>query len=245
MDVQELIERAAGEPSRVSRLSGVSRATIHRLHRGESEPSLATLRELAAAIGLQVRVSVTPSGDPYAGLAARTILDPELDEFPDPKVQLWLQRFERYGLSGDLPERLAAAAGTLSAPQHSEGAIFFAPSRRLEHVNVPALLASAGGSNSVVSGCAAAACMLGREVLGASVLWTHDTEAAALGLGDTLTRSDRFQPAGVVVAHAPEELALGAFEDRGVKYASPVQVVLDLHGLGMSGTAAAIVEGWG
>ncbi|MHA3722736.1 helix-turn-helix transcriptional regulator [Leucobacter sp. HY1910] len=244
MDVQDLLELAAKHPTATSRRSGVSRATINRLRKGDGEPSLGTLSELAAALGLAVEVRVNPSGDPYAAIAARVLLDPEMDAVVRPAVLKWLKRFERYGIAKD-PEHLVETAGRLSAPQHHPDARFFAPRRGLDSFALGVNAASAGGSDSVVSGAPAAALLLDREVRGATILWSTDPDGASEAMRQTLVETSRFQPAGVVIAPAPRETLIDPLVVQQQRFASPIQTVLDLHGLGMVHLAREITKEWG
>lgn len=242
MNVADFLELAASKPSQVSRMSGVSRATINRLHKGIGKPSLDTLEELAASLGYEVRIKVVPSGDPYAAIAARVLLDPMMPESTNPKVTKWLERFDRYGLTD--PTEIVSAAGKRAAPQHHADAVFFAPRPGFDVKRIAAVAYGAGGENSVISGAAAASVMLNESINGATVLWAENVAAAADNLNVTFKRASSFQPAGIVVVPAPAEIAVDAFVLESVQYVAPSQVLLDLVGLGMLKTANQLNEEW-
>ncbi|RLP76447.1 XRE family transcriptional regulator [Mycetocola tolaasinivorans] len=76
MDIDALIRELGKTPSETARATGLSRMTVQRVRDGASSPGIATLREFALAAGYDISVSLVPTSDPLAALAARALLDP-------------------------------------------------------------------------------------------------------------------------------------------------------------------------
>lgn len=224
----------------------MSRATIKRLRDGQSQPTLGTLRELALAQGLDIAISVVPASDPDAAIAARVMVEKAMAGVSvRPEVASWTRRLARYG--ADEPAVLAAEAGRLSSPLHGQHSRYFAPRPGIDQARTARAAASAAVASHIqyaVSGAPAATQLLGGEVAGPTLLWVADTEPVTRALGDTFKQVDRYQPAGIVIAPAPQELFVDTAELHGVRFAAPVQVVIDLHGAGMSSIAAEVAKGW-
>lgn len=234
MKIDQLIALAAQQPTRISRRSGVSRSTLKRVGDGTSEPTLATLREVALALGLDVRVAAGPASDPFAAAAARTLIDDSVPEQPrDASVREWLERFERWGI--DDPLTLVAEAGALQGLEHRPGVRFLraGPGALAE---LPGLLAGTGWA---LSGAAAAAVIRGEAVAGPTVLW-HEG-AAPTGLGTELVDATA---ADLIVIPAGATELVGATGRDGLNFVAPVQLVIDLHSLGMHGEAEFLTRGW-
>lgn len=247
MDVASLIRLAAQKPSVVARRSGISRNTIGRLNEGENTPSLNTLQELAFAMGYMVDVRVTECSDPNAAIAARWLIEEAFEGVSASReVEKWVQRFSRFGIEG--PEELIAEAGRLSTPRVHPDARFFTTND--DHLTGrTALIAASAAQNArqqhVVSGAPAAARMLENLVWGPVILWVAgDPGRIVSDLEQTLRRVDTYQPSGLIVAEAPSELMIDPLHDGLMTYASPIQTLIDLHGLEMGSVADQIASTW-
>jgi transcriptional regulator with XRE-family HTH domain len=258
MDVPSLIESLGSAPSATARATGLSRATIRRVRDGVSSPTMATLRELALAAGYDLEVTLVPASDPAAAVAARVLLDPATPGSEDLEgwglihggdlaaITEWIARLERQG-GGD-PKRLLALAGRLSAPQHRKGARFFAPKAGVSQERIVEIAGSALGAGlGALSGVAAARVYLGHAPdPGPVVVWTSDADAVAERLAATLREVGEYQPAGVLLAptmaaYFVDMIQPPVWDQRVV---SPIQAVIDLHGLGYDELANEITDGW-
>lgn len=258
MDVAELIEEMGRTPSATARATGLSRMTVHRLRDGVSSPTLATLRELALAVGYDIDVRLTPASDPAAAVAARVMADPATPPLEDlagwgmtdpsdvEAITEWVARLERQG--GNDPQRLLALAGRSSAPQHRKGARFFAPKPGLTQKQIVEIANSALGSlTGALSGVAAARVYLGHAPdPGPVVAWTSDLAAVAQRLAATLHEADEYQPAGVLLAPTMPAYFVDMMTPPVWEYqiVSPIQTAIDLYGLGYDGLANDITDGW-
>jgi transcriptional regulator with XRE-family HTH domain len=76
--VREARRRAGLSQRRLATLAGVSQPTVARIEGGVSSPSLDDVTRLAAACGLEVRVSLVPADDAdWSVASANLVLDPE------------------------------------------------------------------------------------------------------------------------------------------------------------------------
>ncbi|WP_030148529.1 hypothetical protein [Mycetocola saprophilus] len=259
MDVSTLISQLGAHPTSTARATGLSRMTIQRVRDGASSPELKTLREFALAAGLDVHLTLVPASDPGAAIAARALLDPTftgvLDSEKDTStgisaadVQEWTTRFERWGAR--TPPEIIETAGRYAAPQHRAGAGFFSPRPGFSSARMMKLAHSTGVAargHYALSGVPVADFYLDQaSTPGPLILWSENADAASEILGQTLVRADRYQPGGVLVAAAHPAYLIDSIEipETGHRLVSPIQTVLDLHGLGFGALAEAITEGW-
>lgn len=261
-----MIQEAGRHPSATARATGLSRMTVQRVRDGVSSPGLQTLREFALLAGYDVRVTVVPASDPAAAVAARSLLDPEfhhhsgelpgspesadagvnrVDEF---EVRGWIERFERWGVVS--PQKVLETAGRYAAPQHRDGSRFFPPRAGFSAERVIKLAGAAAASSHsrhALSGVGAADFYLARGASpGPQIVWAEDVGAVSETLGATLHEVGNYQPAGVIVAPAPAEYFFDSILDpvSGQTFVAPIQVALDLHGLGFSDLGSSLTEGW-
>lgn len=179
--------------------------------KGQTQPTLETLNEVLATMGLTAQLVVLPSSDPAAAAAVRVRVG-DLDERDIPatlrgRVALWDRRVERWGVTGDELVRSGARAAN---PCARTGTLFFLPAKPMTF--------------------AAAAESLGqRWALSAdNLLWCEDPAAVAALLPQRLRRSPRPVKGGVIVAPATGTECLGARrEETGVWRVSAVQEQLD------------------
>ncbi|WP_080796784.1 helix-turn-helix domain-containing protein [Corynebacterium pacaense] len=234
MKIEELIALAAEQPTRISRRSGVSRSTLKRVGDGTSEPTLSTLREVALALGLDITVTAGQASDPYAAAAARTLIDDSVPEDPnDQAVVEWLDRFGRWGI--DDPLTLVSEAGIVQGIAHRAGARFYRGDLRgLE-------LIDAHSGPWALSGAAAAALTLGRYVEGTTVLWHAGGGVDKHDFGE---RVDTAAEADLIVLPAAATELSGHYGRGNLFFVAPVQLVIDLHSLGMYEEAEILTGGW-
>ena len=243
MKIDQLIALAAEQPTRVSRRSGVSRSTLKRVGDGTSEPTLSTLREVALALGLDVRVSAAAASDPHAAAAARTLIDDSVPEDPgDAEVRAWLERFGRWGIND--PLTLVAEAGVLQGLTVRPGARFL-NARPGALAELPRLLAG-GGAQWALSGAAAVTVIRGELVAGPTVLWHSGLRGDQLGaLGAELgEETGDAATADLIIVPAGATELVGATPQGPLNFVAPVQLVIDLHSLRMYREAEFLTAGW-
>ncbi|MBD8030143.1 helix-turn-helix domain-containing protein [Corynebacterium gallinarum] len=237
MTIDELITLAGEQPTRVSRRSGVSRSTLKRVKDGTSEPTLSTLREVALALGLDVTVTAGPASDPFAAAAARTLIDDSVPENPeDSGIVAWLDRFERWNITD--PLTLVAEAGIVQGITRRPGARFVATDPG-DLAALPDLFA-VQDTRWALSGAATATVIMGRVVEGPTVVW-HEGGDTAFDFGTPVA-----EPAAADVILVPAgatELA-GHYTQGPLNFVAPVQLVIDLHSLGMYEEAEFLTSGW-
>ncbi|MGJ9403429.1 helix-turn-helix domain-containing protein [Arthrobacter sp. KK5.5] len=240
--VGEWIRRAGLSKSYVSLASGVSRSSIHRIQRGETDPSLGTLRELAIACGFDLDLDVRPLSDPFAAQAARVLLEQGFEPDHTNETDQWVRRFERVGL--DDPVAILDYAG------RSSGLLVLRPPSVYLRGNVDDLrLASAGdatGTAWALSGQPHLQLGSGRPLDGAKVLWTAQPSLVKSLLAETMQDARSPRTASVIVATATPALFQGSFILEGINYVAPIQALIDGFSLGghLAEVAESIARQW-
>lgn len=212
---QQLRALLSGHPTlslrEISRRSGVSRNTMSLWLKGQGQPTLATLREVLATVGMDAELVIRESCDPHAATAARAMLGD--DVAVGEKAEAWMRRFQRWDLEEDaLIVEAARAANFCARP----GTLFFLPA--------PAItIASAADS-------------LGQKwaLSGENIVWCEDPRAAANLLPARFREVDSPVHGGVIVAHAQGTDLVGATRDNaGLNRVSEVQHRIDLATLAL------------
>ena len=228
----------------LSRRSGVSRSTLHRIETGAASPTLRTLRELAIAAGVDVDVSIKTLSDPHAARAARFLLDASFQEVSPMRADKeWMGRLAR--VSRDDPVAIVSQAGHASTVLATPTAVFTRDSFS------PLRLASAGDATGhpwAVSGRAGLeAISPSRETpqVGPDILYVADPHHA-WRLLESPTRTQTAGNALTIIAPWHDHLAVDAWGVGAVYYVAPIQALLDGVGLGgqMAETALDIARRW-
>jgi transcriptional regulator with XRE-family HTH domain len=223
--MQEMLTSSGLTASGVARRAGVSASTLHRIVNDQVDPSFGTLRELAVACGLHLSLAASPLSDPLAASAARSMLEENYEPPAGPEVARWRERLGRLA-AGDDPVEIVKVAGSASSPLHR-------PGRALYSGHVPlARLASAGdasGGEWAVSGAAGLYLPADGDVAPVvTILWCEDVRAVHhLLVGSGFNPIHRANRASVAVAAAEPELFAGSFTRGIVRYAAPIQIILD------------------
>ncbi len=225
---------AAGlNASAVARRAGVSGSTVHRILNDAVDPSVGTLREIALACGIDIDLTARPLSDPRAAAAARAMLEDGYVPPADPEVAAWQERLIRS--AGSNPVEIVEAAAAASSPLQRAGAVLLSGDVALARV------ASAGDASKgrwAISG--AAGLYLpppSSEVPAVTILWCEDARTVAHLLADAdLRQTHRHDRAVLAVVASEPELFAGSFTEGIVRYAAPIQIIIDC--LAQSGAVA-------
>ena len=220
---------ASGFPNAVvARRAGVSASTLHRVVNGQVDPSVGTVRELAAACGMELRLAARRLADPGAAAAARLLLEDGYEPSL-PGVDAWVERLRRQ--AGDDPVAIVEAAGLASAPLHRPTARLYASPVEVGRV---ASAGSASGGRWALSGMAGLKLPGLFEALPTpSILWCEDVRRVEQLLADAeLTAASRVERTSLAVVEADEALFTNFFENGRVRYVAPIQIVLDCFSIG-------------
>lgn len=233
--VAEWVEASGLSAASVARKAGVSASTMHRILNGLVDPGLGTVTEIAIACGRQATLSTSPLSDPRAARAAREMLEPGYPAAQDPGTGSWRQRLGRIAGSQD-PVAIVQAAARAAMPLCRPGTV-------LLHGDITlARLASAGDAapgDWAISGAAGLYLpSFDATVPPVTILWCEDVRTATHLLADSGLRQTRYpERASVAIAVAEAELFSGVFDEGIVRYAAPLQIMLDC--LAQDGAVAA------
>lgn len=240
--VSDWIRLSGLKKTYVSAVSGVSRSSINRIEKGESDPNLGTLRELAMACGFDLDLSIKPLADPFAAQAVRSLL--EDDFLPDDAraVAEWITRIEKTGLQD--PLAMVEYAGRASGLRALGSRGIYLRGE----ASVLRLASAADAANApwAVSGSPHLQLATDHEVSGPHIIWTQEPQLVADLLGDSLLKARAVETASVIIALAPPALFQNSFVVRGVKYVAPIQAIIDGFSLGgrCAEVASDIARSW-
>ena len=232
--VKSLLTESGQSSVTLARLSGVSRSTQFRIDSGAIDPRIGTLRDLAIAAGVDVRLDVVPLSDPDAAVAARLILDPTFTMAPSRGVSEWIDRLAR--MAGDDPVEIVRNAGRCSTLRNRAGAVYLAG-----YVDDSKLLGAAEGSGArwLLSGAAVLSRISDADVAVApSVLYTEDSHRL-MRLLDNM-RAVRPEKADLIIADYSTDLTVDSWRADGLGLVAPIQALIDSFGIG--GTLAEAAE---
>lgn len=240
--VQGWVAASGSTAAAVARRAGVSGSTMHRVLNDQVDPSVGTLREIAVACGLQLVTSTEPLADPAAAAAARLMLE---DGYAPsvPGTDQWVHRLTRQ--AGDDPVEIVAAAGQASAPLARDGSRLLAGQVTVGRV---ASAGAASGGNWALSGLAGFRLPgLWEQLPAPSILWCEDVRRVDQLLADAgLRPTARAGRASLAIVAADKNLFTGSFEREKVRYAAPIQLLLDGFSIGgeLAGLARREAQAW-
>lgn len=223
--VRGWLESSRLSPAAAARRAGVSASTMHRILNDLVDPSVGTLREIALACEIQIDLTARPLSDPRAAAAARALLEGGYEPPSDSEVVAWQKRLPRMAASTS-PVAIVKAAAAASGPLHRPGAVLLHGAVTLGRV------ASAGDASKghwAVSGAAGLYLPSpGAAVPAVTILWCEDVRMVTHLLADTdLRQVQRPDRAALAVIAAEPELFAGSFTEGIVRYAAPIQIILD------------------
>jgi transcriptional regulator with XRE-family HTH domain len=218
-----------------ARRAGVSGSTVHRIINDAVDPSIGTLREIALACGIDIDLAARPLSDPRAAAAARAMLEDDYRPPTDTAVATWRERLVRMAGSTN-PVEVIKAAAAAAAPLSRPGAVLLSGDVALARV------ASAGDASKGAWAISGAAGLYlpppSSAVPGVTILWCEDVRAVThLLAGADLRQTHRPDRAVLAVVASEPELFAGSFAEGIVRYAAPIQIIIDC--LTQGGTVAA------
>lgn len=234
------LESSGLSPAAAARRAGVSASTVHRILNDLVDPSVGTLHEIALACGVEVDLTARPLSDPRAAAAARALLERGYQPPSGPGVTAWQERLRRMAGSTD-PVDLVRSAAVASSPLRRPGAVLFHGEAALARV------ASAGDASKgqwAISGAAGLRLPPpSAAVPPVTILWCEDVRPVMHLLADTeLRQSHRLGRTVLAIIGAEPELFAGSFTEGIIRYAAPIQIILDCVGQGGALADEAIEE---
>jgi len=219
------LEASGLNAAAAARRAGVSASTLHRVLNGLADPSVGTLREIALACGIEMTLAARPLSDPRASAAARAMLEAGYEPSADSEITAWQERLTRMAES-DSPVDIVKAAAAASSPLHRRGAVLLSGELAL------ARIASAGDAARkrwAISGAAGLYLPPPSAVAPAvTILWCEDVRTVIQLLAETeLRQTHRPDRAALAVIAGEPELFSGSFTEGIVRYAAPIQIILD------------------
>jgi hypothetical protein len=207
---------------------------VHRILNDAVDPAIGTLREIALACGIDIDLAARPLSDPRAAAAARTMLERGYIPPGDPEVDMWRERLMRMAGRGG-PVEIVKAAAASSSPLHRARAVLFSGEVALARV------ASAGDASKkrwAISGAAGLYLPPPSSAAPAvTVLWCEDVRTVTHLLAEADLRQTHHLDRVVLAVVAGEpELFAGSFAEGIVRYAAPIQIIIDC--LAQSGAVA-------
>lgn len=240
--VHEWITDTGLSPNQMSRRAGVSQSTMSRVLSGRVDPTTGTLTEIALACGLELDFNARPASSPDAARAARALLETGYPDNGDGDAALsqWKERLPRYAGTSD-PVEILTTAARYACPQLRPGGVLFAGEITVGQI---ASAGDAANGHWAVSGAAGLTMPEPHEMAPAmTILWSQNPRSAAQLLADSnLRRTDRPTRATVAVLAAEPALFTNTFSVGIVKYAAPLQIMLDCLAQGGDTAATALEE---
>lgn len=230
--VREWLSGAGVNASTAARRAGVSASTLHRILTGQVDPSTGTLREIAIGCGVDLSLVTRPLSDWRAAAAARLMLEEGYitPDDSDGQIAAWASRLIRLARTDNAVEIVAAAAQA-SAPMYRAVALWYEGTASVGRI---ASAGDASGGSWALSG--AAGLYLpesGESAPPVTILWCSDVRVASQMLaGGEMRAIDRLERATLVVVQGETELFAGSFTRGLVRYAAPIQIMLDCISLG-------------
>ena len=231
---------AAGNLNAASaaRRAGVSPSTLHRVLHDRVDPSVGTLSEIALACGFSLDLAIAPLSDRFAAAAARTMLEDGYRPPEDAEVAAWQRRLVRWAGEDD-PIGIVQAAAHASSPLRREQVVLFSGKETL------ARLASAGDAAHGLWALSGAAGLDQRSSVAAplTIIWCDDpVRVSHMLTNSALTTARHASRASVAVVGAEPELFYDSFVVGGVRFAAPIQILLDCIAQGGAVAEAALQE---
>jgi transcriptional regulator with XRE-family HTH domain len=241
--VQDILETSGVSISSLATRSGVARSSQYRILDGSMDPTAGTLRELALAAGLDLRIDLAPLSDPDAARAARVMLDSHFAIPLTKEIDGWVRRLKRW-VPDDEPIEIARTAGLSSSLLKRSGATFL-------NGSVSELkLASAGEFTKqrwllsgvpVIDRIAADSNMVDDGIF---VAYSADARRFVRLLDHV--EVVRPEKANLVVVPYTDDLEQDAWHDGSIQLVAPIQGLIDAFGLGgqLAEAAERIAQGW-
>lgn len=225
VSVHEWLAAAGLSPSAAARRAGVSGSTVHRILNDAVDPSIGTLREIALACRFDIDLAARPLSDPRAAAAVRAMLERGYIPPPDHEIDVWRERLLRTAGTGG-PMEIVKAGAAASSPLDRAGAVLFSGEVTLARV------ASAGDASKkrwAISGAAGLYLPSPSSAVPAvTVLWCEDVRTVTHLLAEAGLRQTRHRDRVVLALVAGEpELFAGSFSEGIVRYAAPIQIIID------------------
>lgn len=240
--VRGWVQKSGLSAPTISRRAGVSMSTLHRVQHNQVDPSVGTLREIAAACGQHLALATRPLADPVAAAAARLLLEDGYEpSFPD--LEVWVQRLTRQ--AGDDPVQIVETAGRASAPLHRQTSTLY--SSPIDVGRVASAGAASGGSWALSGMAGLTLPGLWERLPTPTILWCEDVRRVEQLLADAdLTRTTRPERTTLALVEADPALFTHSFEHERVRYAAPIQIVLDSFSIGgvISDLARREAQSW-
>jgi len=238
--VRRLLEQSGLTATELARRSGLSRSTQFRIDTDAIDPRVGTLRDLAIAAGVDIRVDLEPLSDPDAARAARTMLDGRYSVEPTKTVSQWIARLRRF--AGEDPVDIVRAAGECSSLLKRRGAAYLSG-----HVDEAKLVGAATFTPEpwILSGRGAMERLAHASSLSAPYVVYSGDAHRLIRILDNMTQVKPGK-ATLIIAQYTEDLDIDAWEDGRARLVAPVQTLIDGFGLGgpLAEAAETIARSW-
>ncbi|MET3919862.1 helix-turn-helix domain-containing protein [Arthrobacter sp. UYEF20] len=230
--VQDAIRGSRYNRRELARRAGVSASTITRIEKGDVDPTLGMASRILAAAGLQIPSRPEPLCNTDALQAARSIIGGVTDEPPaEAGMASTLMRWASPD-GRPRPRTLAREAGAAAPPRLRPGAVITTSDWNFLRICSAAAATRKGWA---VSGAPAAARIGAAGQAGPLVLYVEEP----FRVSSIITRPG---PSAVDVILLPFDGSSesSSWNDEGVVWADPIQIILDCYG--MDSTAASAEE---
>ena len=224
--MQNLVRRAIQDSgfsrAELARRAGVSASTITRIERGDMDPTLGMASRILAAADFQFVPRLEPLCDPRILTSARSVLD---DKFPlaaDAETSATLKRWSTRDGSPK-PRSLAREAGEAAPPLCRPGVTTVRTDWTFLRI---CSAVAATRKRWAVSGAPAAARIGADGSRGPIVLYVEEPERIRTVIGQPAASAQY-----VILIPLDGTSEAGAWNDQGIVWADPIQVILDCYGM--------------
>ena len=223
--VRDILDSAQLSVLEVAEYSGVPKSNIYRYLKGDAEPTLSVLQEIALAAGVDLGVVVRTLSDGDASEAVKIILGVSSEVTSD-GVQEWVERITRRKPASGWD--VLDIGGQASNVLHRAGAHYF-------RGNLSVLtIASAGDFTDkqwALSGAPALEALGLERTDAPTILWAVDAEGAARALKKSATPLPQPDGANIVVVHAIHKELEEVTVREGIRLVSVLQGLIDVISL--------------
>lgn len=234
--VQAVISESPYSRRELARRAGVSPSTVTRIEKGEIDPTLGVATRILAAVGLQLPVRPEPLCDITALDAARRILDTGDGGTDTPEMEETLIRWASPD-GKPHPRRLAREAAAAAPPLLRPGALTATSDWGFLRICSAAAATRKGWA---VSGAPAAARIGATEQEGPLILYVEEPSRVVSIIGRPGASA-----VDVVLLPFDGSSERGAWNDEGVVWADPLQIILDCYGMPETeGLADELTRDW-